>query len=66
LHIEPPRAYPLTGFFAAILALARSRFKPDETKTAEAMIERAANVCFEIVESGIQKAMNAVNVTAEK
>jgi peptidyl-tRNA hydrolase, PTH1 family len=43
-----------------------SRFKPDETTTAEAMIERAAQACFEIVEMGIQKAMNAVNVTAEK
>jgi peptidyl-tRNA hydrolase, PTH1 family len=43
-----------------------SRFKPDETKTAEAMIERAATACFEIMELGIQKTMNAVNVTAEK
>jgi PTH1 family peptidyl-tRNA hydrolase len=43
-----------------------SRFKPDEVKTAETMIERAAVACFEIVESGISKAMNVVNVAAEK
>ncbi len=43
-----------------------SRFKPDEIKTAEEMIERAAVACFEIADSGIQKAMNLVNVTAEK
>jgi PTH1 family peptidyl-tRNA hydrolase len=43
-----------------------SRFKPDEIEMAQEMIERAAVACFEIADSGIQKAMNLVNVTAEK
>jgi PTH1 family peptidyl-tRNA hydrolase len=43
-----------------------SKFKPDETDTAQAMMERAAVSCFEIVESGIQKAMNLVNLAPEK
>ncbi len=42
-----------------------SRFKPDEIKAAEEMIERAAQACFEIVGSGISKAMNAVNPKAQ-
>ncbi len=43
-----------------------SKFKPDELKLAEAMMERAAMSCLEIVDSGVQKAMNVVNVTPEK
>ncbi len=38
-----------------------SKFNPDEIQSAEAMIERAAQACFEIVEKGIQKAMTVVN-----
>jgi PTH1 family peptidyl-tRNA hydrolase len=43
-----------------------SKFKPDEIEMAQAMMERAIVACLEIVDSGIQKAMNIVNVTAEK
>ena len=43
-----------------------SRFKPDETKTAEEMIERAAQSCLMIVEKGIDKAMNLINVSETK
>ena len=43
-----------------------SRFKPDEIDAAEKMIDRAAGACLEIVDSGIQKAMNLVNVAGEK
>ncbi|HEX5316876.1 MAG TPA: aminoacyl-tRNA hydrolase, partial [Candidatus Kapabacteria bacterium] len=38
-----------------------SKFKPDEIKSGQEMIERAAQSCFEIVASGITKAMNVVN-----
>ena len=43
-----------------------SKFKPDEIETAQALMERATVACLEIVDSGIQKAMNIVNATAEK
>ena len=43
-----------------------SKFKPDEIETAQAMMERATVACLEIVDSGIQKTMNIVNVTTEK
>ncbi len=43
-----------------------SKFKPDEIDAAETMIDRAAGACLEIVDSGIQKTMNLVNVTVEK
>ncbi|HET6400227.1 MAG TPA: aminoacyl-tRNA hydrolase [Candidatus Kapabacteria bacterium] len=38
-----------------------SKFKPDEAKVAQEMIERAAQACFEIANGGIPKAMNVVN-----
>ncbi len=43
-----------------------SRFKPDEIETAEQMTRRAADACFEIVDFGVQKAMNAVNAKPEE
>ena len=43
-----------------------SKFKADEIGTAEKMIDRAAGACLEIVDSGIQKAMNLVKVAGEK
>ncbi|MFI5201789.1 MAG: aminoacyl-tRNA hydrolase [Candidatus Kapaibacterium sp.] len=42
-----------------------SKFKPDEIKTAEEMIDRAAQAVFEIASMGIQKAMNVVNANPE-
>jgi peptidyl-tRNA hydrolase, PTH1 family len=39
-----------------------SKFKPDELKSGQEMIERAAQACFEIASAGAQKAMNVVNV----
>jgi PTH1 family peptidyl-tRNA hydrolase len=39
-----------------------SKFKADETKRADEMIVRAASACEQIVEVGVQKAMNAINV----
>ena len=38
-----------------------SKFKADETKDAEDMVDRAAQACFEIAELGLAKAMNGVN-----
>ena len=38
-----------------------SKFKPDEIKIVGEMIERAEQACFEIANSGVQKAMNGVN-----
>ncbi|HZK76232.1 MAG TPA: aminoacyl-tRNA hydrolase [Candidatus Kapabacteria bacterium] len=38
-----------------------SKFKPDEVKTVQDMIERAGQACFEIANVGVQKAMNGVN-----
>ena len=40
-----------------------SKFKPDETKLAEEMIVRAAESCLTIVEKGLEKSMNLVNVS---
>lgn len=40
-----------------------SKFKPDETKLAEEMIDKAAQGCQAIVEQGLLKAMNVVNVS---
>jgi PTH1 family peptidyl-tRNA hydrolase len=42
-----------------------SRFKPDEIEMAEQMIDRASDACFEIVNSGISRAMNSVNAKPE-
>ena len=42
-----------------------SPFKPDEIEIAEQMAGRAADACFEIVGSGIQRAMNIVNAKSE-
>ncbi len=38
-----------------------SRFKPDEVSLAQEMTERAAQACFEIVNSGVGRAMNMIN-----
>ena len=43
-----------------------SKFKPAEEKEAKDMIERAAVACFDIVDLGLQKAMNVINVPAAK
>jgi peptidyl-tRNA hydrolase, PTH1 family len=40
-----------------------SKFKPDEAKLAEEMIDRAAQSCLTIIEKGLDKAMNLVNVS---
>jgi len=40
-----------------------SRFKPDEEKRATEMLDRGATACLQIVASGLQKAMNVVNVS---
>jgi len=39
-----------------------SQFKPDEMEIVHETIERAAQACLEITRSGIQNAMNVVNV----
>ncbi len=39
-----------------------SKFKADETKRASEMVDQAAAACTQIVEVGLQKAMNVVNV----
>jgi peptidyl-tRNA hydrolase, PTH1 family len=38
-----------------------SKFKPDEMKSVQDMIERSVQACFEITRGGIQKTMNVVN-----
>ncbi len=43
-----------------------SKFKPDEVDAAKEMVERAARACLDIARSGVQRAMNSINISGKE